>query len=52
VLAVTKTDPIEQRRTEWIASQSLEDFLDPNDPDRTVEGYPAPRRVFIRATVR
>jgi len=52
VLAVTKTDPVEQRRTDWIASQSLEDFLDPNDPDRTVEGYPAPRRVFIRATVR
>ena len=50
VLAVKKTDATEQRKTEWITTQSLEDFLDPEDPDRTVEGYPAPRRVYIRAT--
>jgi tRNA (mo5U34)-methyltransferase len=28
--------------------ESLEDFLDPEDPDKTIEGYPAPRRaIFI-----
>jgi tRNA (mo5U34)-methyltransferase len=49
VLAVRRTDTREQRKTEWIATQSLEDFLDPEDPTRTVEGYPAPVRVYLRA---
>ncbi len=48
VLAVRPTDTTEQRKTEWIATQSLEDFLDPDDPTRTVEGYPAPLRLYIR----
>ncbi len=48
VLEIKKTDLNEQRKTEWIATQSLEDFLDPNDPDKTVEGYPAPKRVYIK----
>ena len=39
----------EQRRTEWLKSQSLEDNLDPGDPSLTVEGYPAPRRALILA---
>lgn len=38
----------EQRKTSWVNTQSLDDFLDPNDPSRTVEGYPAPLRgIFI-----
>ena len=49
VLETKKTDLNEQRKTEWIATQSLEDFLDPDDPDKTVEGYPAPKRVYIKA---
>ena len=49
VLAVMKTDLNEQRKTEWIDTQSLEDFLDPNDPTKTIEGYPAPKRVYIKA---
>ena len=49
VLAIKKTDLNEQRKTEWINSQSLNDFLDPNNPDLTVEGYPAPKRVYIKA---
>jgi len=52
LLAVTVTDENEQRKTDWIDTQSLSDFLDPNDRSRTVEGYPAPRRAYIRATVR
>lgn len=39
----------EQRRTEWINTESLEDFLDPNDHSKTVEGYPAPKRAVILA---
>ncbi len=51
VLEVRQTDTAEQRKTEWIASQSLEDFLDPADPTKTVEGYPAPKRAYIKATI-
>jgi len=49
VLEIKKTDLNEQRKTDWINTQSLEDFLDPEDSDRTVEGYPAPKRVYIKA---
>ncbi len=49
VLETMKTEPNEQRKTEWIDTQSLEDFLDPDDPKKTVEGYPAPKRVYIKA---
>ncbi|WP_215846594.1 tRNA 5-methoxyuridine(34)/uridine 5-oxyacetic acid(34) synthase CmoB [Candidatus Pantoea bituminis] len=46
--AVTSTD--EQRRTDWMISESLAEFLDPNDPGKTVEGYPAPLRAVLVAT--
>ncbi len=49
VLETMKTEAHEQRKTEWIDTQSLEDFLDPNDPEKTVEGYPAPKRVYLKA---
>ena len=49
VLEIMVTDTREQRKTEWIEGQSLEDFLDPNDSSKTVEGYPAPKRVYIKA---
>lgn len=49
VLTVTKTTSEEQRKTDWSFDQSLEDFLDPNDSSKTVEGYPAPKRVYIKA---
>ena len=49
VLETMKTELNEQRKTEWIDTQSLEDFLDPNDATKTVEGYPAPKRVYIKA---
>lgn len=45
--SVTSTD--EQRRTDWMRFQSLADFLDPEDPARTIEGYPAPRRAILVA---
>jgi len=49
VLETIVTDVNEQRKTKWIDGQSLEDFLDPNDETKTVEGYPAPKRVYIKA---
>lgn len=49
VLETMVTASNEQRKTEWIDTQSLEDFLDPNDANKTVEGYPAPKRVYIKA---
>lgn len=49
VLETMVTESFEQRKTEWIDTQSLEDFLDPQDPSKTVEGYPSPKRVYIKA---
>ncbi len=49
VLEIAKTELNEQRKTEWINTQSLDDFLDENDDSKTVEGYPAPKRVYIKA---
>lgn len=39
----------EQRSTEWMRFQSLADFLDPDNPNLTREGYPAPRRAVLVA---
>ena len=39
----------EQRRTPFMTFESLADFLDPNDHDKTIEGYPAPWRTVVRA---
>jgi len=50
VLEIKKTDLNEQRKTAWIDHQSLEHFLDPEDETKTIEGYPAPCRVYIKAS--
>lgn len=48
MVSIDQTTTDEQRKTEWIDTQSLSDFLDPNDKNKTVEGYPAPlRAIFI-----
>ena len=31
-----------------VKGQSLENFLDPLDDSRTIEGYPAPRRIYVQ----
>lgn len=41
----------EQHTTQWMGFNSLKDFLDPNDPRKTVEGHPAPLRATIIANV-
>ncbi|MFO0447474.1 MAG: DUF1698 domain-containing protein, partial [Pseudomonadota bacterium] len=35
------------RSTAWAPIKSLQDFLDPQDSTRTVEGYPAPWRHYL-----
>jgi tRNA (mo5U34)-methyltransferase len=40
---------VEQRRTPWMDFESYEDFIDKENPALTIEGYPAPRRVFFKA---
>jgi tRNA (mo5U34)-methyltransferase len=44
-----KTSVDEQRSTEWMPFESLDQCLDKNNPDLTVEGYPAPLRAVILA---
>jgi tRNA (mo5U34)-methyltransferase len=45
--SITTTD--EQRSTEWMTFESLREALDPDDSTKTIEGWPAPRRVVITA---
>ena len=49
VVDVTPTGTEEQRSTEWMRFYSLADFLDPEQPQRTVEGLPAPVRAIFLA---
>ncbi|MYJ74653.1 MAG: tRNA 5-methoxyuridine(34)/uridine 5-oxyacetic acid(34) synthase CmoB [Gammaproteobacteria bacterium] len=49
VVDVSPTTRAEQRTTAWMPYQSLAAALDPEDPNRTVEGYPAPKRAAIIA---
>lgn len=49
LLEVKKTDLNEQRKTSWIYGESLDNFLDPHNPELTIEGFPAPKRVYIKA---
>lgn len=46
---LNQTSIEEQRTTEWMSWNSLEDFLDPNDHNKTAEGYPAPLRAVMIA---
>ena len=47
---ISATSSFEQRKTPWIQTESLKDFLDPKDNEKTVEGYPAPVRAVFKAT--
>ncbi len=46
---VSHTSIEEQRSTEWMKYQSLGDFLNPENPQQTIEGLPAPMRAVIVA---
>ncbi len=49
VVDVSDTSTEEQRTTDWMRFNSLTDFLDPEDPSKTIEGYPGPKRATIIA---
>ena len=49
LIEITRTTTEEQRSTDWMRFQSLRDFLDPSDAERTVEGLPAPLRAIFLA---
>lgn len=49
LIDVTPTTAEEQRSSDWMRFQSLSDFLDPENPDLTVEGLPRPKRAIFVA---
>jgi tRNA (mo5U34)-methyltransferase len=49
VVDINRTSTREQRTTEWMTFHSLSSFLDPENPDLTCEGLPAPTRAIILA---
>ncbi len=51
VVDINQTSLEEQRVTDWMSYESLADFLDPNDLDKTIEGYPAPKRAIVICNV-
>lgn len=51
IITTKKTDFNEQRKTPWINGESLEHFLDKNNPNKTIEGYPSPIRIYIKGEI-
>jgi len=51
VVDVATTTTQEQRTTDWMRFHSLANFLDPDDPTKSIEGHPAPRRAVVSARV-
>ena len=50
VLEIKPTDLNEQRKTDWIEGESLNNFLN-EDGTKTIEGYPPPIRAYVRLKV-
>jgi len=46
---VSRTTTDEQRPTKWMHFHSLQNYLDPDNADLTIEGYPGPVRATIIA---
>lgn len=51
-VAVLPLTSEEQRQSREAPGLSLKDFLNPQDPTRTEEGYPAPLRLYVKAKKR
>ncbi|MDF1613713.1 tRNA 5-methoxyuridine(34)/uridine 5-oxyacetic acid(34) synthase CmoB [Desulfurivibrio dismutans] len=51
LISQVPTSPEEQRRTAWMTFESYADFLDPENPQQTIEGYPSPDRVIFSAKI-
>ena len=52
IVDTSATTKQEQRKTEWMPFESLEDGLDQKNGTKTIEGYPSPKRVIIIASLR
>lgn len=52
VLDVSRTTTDEQRSTDWMTFESLQECLDKDNPLLSVEGYPAPVRAALLVTVK
>jgi tRNA (mo5U34)-methyltransferase len=50
VLEIKPTDLNEQRKTDWIEGESLNNFLN-EDSTKTIEGYPPPIRAYVRLKI-
>ena len=46
---INQTSIEEQRSTDWMTWKSLPDFLDADNPNKTIEGHPAPLRATLIA---
>ena len=51
VVDITPTTTLEQKSTQWMRFESLEQALDPLIPAMTVEGLPAPVRAIVIARI-
>lgn len=51
IVDISTTNKLEQRKTEWMTYESLEDGIDERDNARTIEGHPSPKRVVVVATL-
>ena len=49
IIDVTATSTQEQRRTDWMTFESLDNFLDSHNKSKTIEGHPAPIRAAVIA---
>jgi tRNA (mo5U34)-methyltransferase len=49
ILSEVEVGADEQRKTQLAPFESLEDYLDPNDKSKTVEGFLAPKRAIVCA---
>ena len=47
---INQTSIEEQRTTDWMRWESLENYLAPDNPNNSFEGYPAPLRAILLAT--
>jgi len=47
---INQTSLEEQRTTDWMTFHSLENFLDAQHPNKTIEGHPSPKRATLIAT--
>lgn len=46
---INQTSVEEQRSTDWMRFHSLAQYLDPKNPQLSIEGYPAPKRAIFTA---